>query len=370
VRGGMTYQVDGRQRLTTVSLSADGFLTPRYRYDAGIERTIFTKSELITLGVSKLIGGYAAGAHVQYDTLGKFSASLDLSVGLGFDPRTDRLVPDARPVATFGAASVRTFLDANLNGTFDAGEEPVPNVRFTIDGNPAQTVTDEHGIALLTHLTAYHPIDLALKTGSLDDPAWVAQIKGVRFTPRPGTTVEADFPIALTGEIDGTVRTIRAGKTITAGGVGLQLVDKLGRVLKETRSAYDGYYLFSEVLPAEYELRIAPADVSRFAVENPPHRTLQVEAEGTIIRAIYLTFQLPHEIQPQLAENAGVSRTPSENPPAAVTSGQIEIAPPAPAPLRSPLTYEAMWAREVGAYRVSKNAEAWVSSRIVGAASH
>ena len=370
VRGGITYQLDGRQRLTTVNVSADGFLTPRYRYDAGIERTIFTKSELITLGVSKLIGGYAAGAHVQYNTLGTFSASLDLSVGLGINPRTDRLVPDARPVATFGAASVRTFLDANLNGTFDAGEEPVPNVQFTIDGNPAQTVTDEQGIALLTHLIAYHPIDLALKTGSLADPAWVAQLKGVRFTPRPGRTIEADFPIALTGEIDGTVRSTRGGKTMNAGDVRLQLVDKLGRVLKETRSAYDGYYLFSEVLPAEYELRIAPADVSRFALTNPPHRTLRVEAEGTVINGIDLTFQLPREIELSAATHVDVPAPPPENPPVAVMPVRIEPAALTPVHSPSTSTYQAMWALQVGAYRIRRNAEEWDSHGSDPPASH
>lgn len=347
LRGEVIYRLMTLPGLSSVNLSADGFLTPRYRYSISVTRAVLSEQDLLTIGVNKILGKFAAGVQAQYDTRGNLGVNLNLSVGVGLEPRTDRVVTDAGPIAGSGAASVRAFLDQNINGKLDPGEEPIEHVAFSINGSQARTVTDKRGIALLTQLPAYRPLDLGLAAGTLEDPAWTPTLKGVRFTPRPGKAVEVDFPVVLTGEIDGTVRTVRLGQPAAAGGVTLHLTDGAGRVIQETKSAYDGYYLFTAVVPGEYELRIAPTEVARIGLVNPPVRPLTIAADGTILSGVDLALRTRTE-EPRMATNPETLPSSPPAPMQPATSAQ---------PTATAIPTERAWALQVGAYRIRENAE-------------
>lgn len=361
LRGEVIYELGKQTRLSTVNLSADGFLTPHYRYTVSVARSQLAGDERIALGVNKLFGTFAAGVQAQFNSRGNLGVSLDLSVGLGYDPRKSRMVADARPAAAFGAASVRSFLDSNLNGKLDPGEEPIEHVAFSINGNQSATVTDKGGVALLTQLPVYRPLDLGLAVGSLEDPSWVPELKGIRFTSRPGKTIKVDFPVVLTGEVDGTARVERLGTMTPAGGVSLQLADSSGRVRQETKAAYDGYFLFTAVVPGEYDLRIDPADVARLALVNPPKRTVKIGADGTVVNGVDLALRMSAE-ESQIVAKVEMPPSPTAPiapaEPLAATSSTTPRPLPTPAPaVNSDVGRAVYYNVQVGAYRLPANAD-------------
>jgi hypothetical protein len=62
------------------------------------------------------------------------------------------------------------------------------------------------------------------------------------------------LPLVSAGEISGNL--LREGGR-TLNGVDIELLDKNGRVVKTTRSEYDGFFLFESVPYGQYRLRIA-----------------------------------------------------------------------------------------------------------------
>ena len=60
--------------------------------------------------------------------------------------------------------------------------------------------------------------------------------------PRPGKVQIIDFPVVMTGEVDGTIFLTNEGKTSGIGNALIELVAPDGQVIATARSASDGYY--------------------------------------------------------------------------------------------------------------------------------
>lgn len=87
----------------------------------------------------------------------------------------------------------------------------------------------------------------------------------------------ADFPVALTGEIDGTVYLEEGDERRAAAGVELELVAADGEVAARCRSQFDGFYLFERISPGRYTLRQAGEQAARLGLGLEPR---EVEIAG------------------------------------------------------------------------------------------
>ncbi len=65
-----------------------------------------------------------------------------------------------------------------------------------------------------------------------------------------------------------------------AANVVLQLLDASGALVRELRTAFDGFYLFDLVAPGEYTLRVSPEQLVRLSLRAPPPRALTLSADG------------------------------------------------------------------------------------------
>jgi hypothetical protein len=77
---------------------------------------------------------------------------------------------------------------------------------------------------------------------------------GKVVTPRPGVPIIVELPLVTAGEISGYLIK-EGGKTLS--GLDIELLDKAGRVVKTTRSEYDGFFLFESVPYGQYRLRVS-----------------------------------------------------------------------------------------------------------------
>jgi hypothetical protein len=182
-----------------------------------------------------------------------------------------------------GSASVRVFLDKNLNGKMDGDDEPIKGAGFTINGGNQLVRTDAEGIAYLPRLPTYQNVDLALDPDTLEDPQWQPQRKGVRIVPRPGKVNEVDFAVAITGEIDGTTYFLSKGKSRPIGDLRLELVDAGRKVVASVTSASDGYYVMTGVLPGDYWLRVAPEQLKRLGLCDTGMHVITIKPDGTVL---------------------------------------------------------------------------------------
>ena len=74
-----------------------------------------------------------------------------------------------------------------------------------------------------------------------------------------------ELPLVSAGEISGNLQR-EGGKTLN--GVDIELLDKAGRVVKTTRSEYDGFFLFEFVPYGSYKLRVVAITANMVGIEQ------------------------------------------------------------------------------------------------------
>jgi hypothetical protein len=191
---------------------------------------------------------------------------------------------DAHSLAGTGAVSARAFVDRNMNGVRDPGEEFIPNAGFIFNGGGRNALrTDSNDTAFMGHLAAGRYTDIALDPDTLEDPQWKPMTPGVRVLPRPGVVDILEFPVVATSEIEGTVYLGDTAGRREIGDARIELVDDKGEVVATTRSSPDRYYLLHQVLPGKFVLRIAPDQAAKLGLEGKLERPLSVPPDGDFI---------------------------------------------------------------------------------------
>lgn len=281
--GQLQYLLKPVAQLGSAAVSADRYLADGYLVNLGLSRMFDTRETRLNGALNKSLGSYGLGVNAYYSNRHTYGGGVQFFMALGLEPRHARMMTDAQPMANMGSASVRVFLDKNLNGKMDGTDEPIKGVGFTINGGNQLARTDADGIAYLARLPAHQNIDLALDPGTLDDPQWQPQTKGVRIVPRPGKVNQVDFAVAVTGEIDGTTYFVTKGKSRPIGDLRLELADATGKVVGSMSSASDGYYVITGVLPGDYSLRVAPDQLKRLGLTVAGTHLITIKPDGTVL---------------------------------------------------------------------------------------
>ena len=293
VSGQLAYSLRPNARLDSLALVADRMLDDSRRINAGWLRDFRNDSSVWTAGMSRRFGAFALALSGRVGSQRDWTLGLQLFMALGHDPRSGRWFAESLPLAGSGAVSAQAFVDRNLNGRRDAGEEPVPNAAFVLNGggrHPART--DERGAVLLSRLPTGRYSDLSLDPATLEDPQWKSMTPGVRVLPRAGLVQPLDFPVAATADVDGVVSLVEAGGRRGIGDAEVELVEAgTGRVAHRVRSASDGFYTVAQVLPGRYRVRIAPEQLAKLRLRANPERELVITADSDFVNGIDLDLR-------------------------------------------------------------------------------
>ncbi|HVG24781.1 MAG TPA: SPOR domain-containing protein [Thermoanaerobaculia bacterium] len=271
VRGEVLYAL-GPMRVSSANLSLERPIAAGYRLYANVTRSFLDAHHIFAIGVDKSSGAFAAGVETRIGPEGEPLANVNLSAGIGRDPHLGAWMANARSRAGSGALSVRVFLDRNRNDRFDAGDEPLSGVAFTVNGVERPERTGADGVAYLAELSPHAPADVAIATNTLEDPQWDATRPGVRVMPRPGKAASVDLAVVATSEIEGTIARVPRATATT-----VQLIDAAtNKVAQQTKTSYDGYYVFSKVRPGRYLVRI----------DGAAPRALTVRADEPLVAGV------------------------------------------------------------------------------------
>ncbi len=308
LRGQATYLVGAGPGFQTVALLAETPLYTPYLLRAGIERALATRDTRILLGANKSQGQYSLGLELSYSSRSHWVADLSFRVGLGREPRQQRIYAQAQGLATQGAVSARAFLDSNGNGVLDPGEKPLEGIGFLVNGARVPATTNAQGVAFLTNLPGEQDANLVVASASLEDPFMRAGA-GVRLTPRPGHVARVDFPMVLLGEITGTVYLKQDGPAQELAGLRIVLADPQGLVVKAVRSSYDGFFNLTGIPPGSYFLLVTAGDASRFGARPSRPRPITISHDGTVLDGLDILLRAapakptnPDSAQPLLKE--------------------------------------------------------------------
>jgi hypothetical protein len=283
VRGELQYGIEPDSQLTRGLLSVERHFGPSTTSRLSAERT-FTGQEITTLSaaLSHRFDVAALGLNGSWGDDGSASAFLSLSFAFGREPRTGDWGMYSDAVADNGAVSARVFLDNDLDGKYGPDDTPVEGAMFDTGRGLVRETTNDEGVLLLTGLPAWRDVDVIIPPQGLEDPYWSPKSDGFTVRTRPGKASLVEFPVIVTGEIDGLVYARQGGALLEVADVALELVDEDGDTVAETRSAFDGFFLFELVKPGRYTVRVNREQLQRLGLVTKDTKSVEILGEGTI----------------------------------------------------------------------------------------
>ena len=291
LRGMLDYEIKPEAGIERAEISGLLKINDKLNSELVLEKDIEEDYSGATLKFNWNNGKYTISPQVSYNSDGEFTAFLGFSTSFGIKPRSKQPYLSSTRMADTGAASVRVFNDKNNNAVFDEGDEVVKGASVKAVQSFREAETDADGVAFIPLLQKNRPTDIVIDRETLEDPFWEPSTPSHSIVPRPGHVQQMDIPVVTTSEIDGTILTEAAdGTEQPMANVTVQLMDDSGKVVKQVRSEYDGFYYFQKVFPGNYSVRIDP-DARLKNGNIPEPETIEIGNEGTVAsgRDIFIT---------------------------------------------------------------------------------
>lgn len=235
---------------------------------------------------------FSLTTNIDYNSYGDWSVGLYSRFSFGYLPDSNDFIMSRRSLANQGSLVVRVFEDHNLNGIFDDGEQILEGAKVKGVQSYRQARTNADGIAILSSLPNNITTDIVLDRDSFSDPFLLPAIPGISITPRAGFVETLDFPVVQASELEGTIYiSDETGAEAPAAYVTINLYDKNDKLIASTEAEFDGYYLFTDLLPGEYTAKIDPAYVKRKKLHSPDDMLLSFGATGEVVNGADFTLK-------------------------------------------------------------------------------
>jgi hypothetical protein len=255
MRGQLQYDPQNSFQMQSFNGTAEYHWSPDTLYRATVDQTLVGRS--ITgfgLSASHDFGSFLLGAGGRIGTDGSLTFGLTLAVSFAGTPN-GHLLMDSKPIADRGSLAARVFLDRNLNGVYDAGDQLLPDATLDIDHRRDFLEQNVDGDVVRTGLEPYQRTNISVNEASLTDP-YMKPVGGTSFVPRPGHMESIDLPVVETAEAEGALQLADPTAPRPLPGIKIELLDASGKVVQDTISAYDGYFYFSKLVPGHYSVAI------------------------------------------------------------------------------------------------------------------
>ncbi len=255
MRGQLQYDPQESFQLQSFNGTAEYHASPAMLYRATIDQTLVGKSIAgFGLSASRDFGSFLLGAGGRVATDGSLTLGLTLSVSFAGTPN-GHLLTSSRPIADRGSLAARVFLDRNLDGIYDSGDELLPKATLDIDHRRDFLEQNVVGDIVRTGIDPYRRTNVSVNEASLTDP-YMKPVDGTSFVPRPGHMAKIDLPVVETAEAEGALQLADQNEPRPLAGIKIQLVGATGKVVQETTSAYDGYFYFAKLVPGHYAVAV------------------------------------------------------------------------------------------------------------------
>ncbi|MFQ3250074.1 MAG: hypothetical protein ACI9O6_001898 [Glaciecola sp.] len=229
---------------------------------------------------------------VSYDSNENWFASLFARFSIGAVPTALDTFNSNRSLANSGSFVIRIFEDQNANLRYDPGEPLLEGVKVDSVQSRSNAVSNINGLATLTSLQDQKTTDIIIKQDSLPDPFMIPAIEGISITPRAGFIDSIDYPILHGSEVDGSLTILTAdGDDIVGKYIDLELVNSYGRVVKKTKTEFDGYFLFTALKPGKYKLRVAEESIESNNLYDVSNKTIDLKNGGMVVSDVQMSLQ-------------------------------------------------------------------------------
>jgi hypothetical protein len=291
IRGEATFALSGKTGFRESKITGEWRAGERtdWKIDAGYSAG--ESRGRLSLGHSRRFKYFAITGQVEAASDGSVAAGLNLAFSIGPNPHSGGMRMAADKLAASGQAFAVVFQDDNADGIRQPNEPVQKDVELTAGSSGRGLPTDQEGRTVIDGLQPYEQILIGIDASSLSDPFVQPATNGIVVTPRPGIPTIIELPLVSAGEISGSLQR-EGGKYLR--GVDIDLLDRNDRVVKSTRTEYDGFFLFEFVPYGNYRLRVAAlsANIVGVTAELPGIAALG-KANGTVDMGIIIARAAP-----------------------------------------------------------------------------
>ena len=171
-----------------------GNTNPSYSWILGMKYLLAPYSTTYSLTLNKFFDVLAVAVTSSFTDLNNYSVGALLSFSLMPDPRNFDLHATRDTLSNQGEASAQVFLDKNRNGVLDPGEKVFPKMKVALNQSDANHVTDDKGVAFITGLRPYLPVDLQVSSRSIEDPFCGPSFPASGLSPAPQRPRRSRYP--------------------------------------------------------------------------------------------------------------------------------------------------------------------------------
>ncbi|MDE3059943.1 MAG: carboxypeptidase regulatory-like domain-containing protein, partial [Pseudomonadota bacterium] len=289
LRGDVIYGLSPDKNIQTLLMSGQYNFSQRTNAILEVDRQLINERlTTYTLTLNQKFDKFLLGANVSHADNGTNALGFTVSLSFGEDPRSGafKVFPD--PTAGSGVIAARAAQDLG-----DDGSAPVENAKFYVNRGGTDAATDSDGDVLLRNIPPDVHTSVVLDGKTLENPYLQSANPGVDVVTRPGVAALVDFPIIGSGDVEGTVSILQGDNTLKgAANVSVELVGPDGKVVKEARTSFDGYYLIAAVPVGRYTLRISPEQAQRLGFGAEPDKMVEIKNREDSSHVIDMTIAL------------------------------------------------------------------------------
>lgn len=233
------------------------------------------------------------------------TASQSVRGSIGYDSNNNQTLFSNRQQVGRSAVAVQLFVDNNNSGTFDEGDELIPDNAIRIDRAGGSRFSKD-GISYVSQLQPYRQYNLTINKSAINNPLLVPQIEQFSIITDPNQYKRIQIPFYMSGIVDGMVnRVTRDGTSTGLGGLRLYLQqvnvpEGSSPFSQEFRTFSDGSFYAYEIPPGDYTLEVDPSQVNFLNVVPDPEKlefTVRALAEGDFVEGLTINL-MPDGFEP------------------------------------------------------------------------
>jgi len=256
LRNLLDYTVKPHFNFTTASVDLDYRHSDKLSMGLNLRRDLRSEADSIGTNISYDFGKFLGSVNTNWRENEGMDVTLRASSSLAPFGEGGSYIMSSRNISQQGGLNSRVFLDQNLDYAFNDSEMPVEDAVLIYGTRMESLPADEYGFVsdILSADGDYEFV--RFKEESTQNPFHLAGYPGFGVQMRPGILQSINFPLVESGIVDGTAY---FSKGAPVPGLRLQLIDAYGNTVKETMTAFDGFYTFEFVRPGTYIIRSDPA---------------------------------------------------------------------------------------------------------------
>jgi len=261
LRGGVNYDFLPDRKVDQYNFQASYRPTNRISGDVLLDHDPDRDLSRARLNLNYTNDYFRASPFVDVTTNHDVTAGLNVNFSVVDDPN------DAMPTITsdrvIGRGLVSSFVyhDKNGNNIYDGDDEPLPGVVVESVNVRRRVETNDRGYSLIDDLPTSRATDIKIDEETLPDSFMIAGFEGVSVLPNAGEMTQLEFPVHLSGEIDGTVlKENQVGEVEPLKHAVVNLFPLEGggedKIIK-AEAASDGFYVASQIPPGKYLVAVS-----------------------------------------------------------------------------------------------------------------